>query len=136
MKEIWKPIKNYEGYYEISNLGRVKSLIYNNNVTKYKREKILKLSINSNGYEVLRLAKDGVKKMVAVHRLVAETFIPNPHNYPFVLHKIAVSDGGKNDVTNLYWGTQSQNLKDCIRDGHWKNPNYKKMKRYFLGGER
>lgn len=129
--EIWKDIKGYEGYYQISNYGRVRSLDH------YVKErwgmvfikgKILKTSKNSFGYQVFRLAKDGVKKMANVHRIVAETFIPNPNNYPCVLHKVPVCNGGTNCVENLYWGTQKDNINDCIKDGHWKNPNIKNMK--------
>lgn len=125
MEEIWKPIKGYEGYYEISNLGNVRSLDHEVKerwgYVKIKG-KLLHPSINGFGYQVFRLAKDGIKKMGTVHRIVAETFIPNPENKPFVLHKVSIADGGTNSVDNLYWGTQSENLKDCIRDGHWRNP--------------
>lgn len=96
MIEIWKDIKGYEGLYQISNCGNVKSL---------KTNKNLYLS-DSKGYQRVGLYK-GKRIMYAVHRLVAETFIPNPNNYPCVNHK----DYNKknNNVTNLEWCNHKYN---------------------------
>lgn len=108
--EIWKDIREYEGLYQISNLGRVKSV--NRKVECGVRvitikEKIRKLNPNGNGYLNLLLHKEGVKKAHRVHRLVAEAFLPNPFNLPEVNHK----DGNKlnNSVDNLEWCTKSHN---------------------------
>ena len=97
--EVWKPIKNYEGIYEISNLGRVKSLkrivkkgIYNINIT----EKILKQTLNINKYLMVSLNKNGIKKNVKVHLLVAESFLNHKTDST---HKIVV-DHIDNDKTN------------------------------------
>lgn len=78
--EIWKPIKGYDGIYEVSNYGRIKS-------HKYKKERILKCYINNKGYCKIDLLKNGTEVKYLVHRLVAETFIPNPNNYPCINHK-------------------------------------------------
>ena len=108
MKEIWKDIKNYEGLYQISNLGRIKSLRTFNSFTKtyYNREKILKGKIDTNGYVMVCLCKEN-KKYIRVHRLVAETFIPNFKNYPIINHK---DENKKNNrVDNLEWCTYTYN---------------------------
>lgn len=122
-KEIWKDIKGYEGLYQISNLGRVKSLNYNHT----KQEKVLKPKISKTGYSIIHLSKNSNRKYKTIHRLVGETFISNPNNYPLVLHKKAISDGGTNDINNLYWGTNSDNMKDRTRDGHFENPRQGKF---------
>ena len=101
MKEIWKDIKNYEGLYQISNLGRVKSLWYG-------REKILIPVKLKNGYLRVILCKNGILKTYYVHRLVAEAFLDNPNNLPQVNHK----DENKqnNNVENLEWCTNEYNI--------------------------
>ena len=83
MKEEWKDIKGYEGLYQVSNLGRVKSLNYR----RTGNEKILSLRKHKNGYVYIGLSKNGKTKHLRVHRLVAETFISNPNNYLEVNHK-------------------------------------------------
>lgn len=104
MKEIWKDIKDYEGLYQVSNVGNIKSLNYN----KTKQEKNLKFGIDTSGYKVVNLWKNGKGKMRTVHRLVAETFIPNPNNHPIINHK----DENKqnNTISNLEWCTCEYNL--------------------------
>lgn len=100
MKEIWVYIKNYDVLYQVSNFGYVK-----------RRNKTLKPS-NRNGYKSVVLCKNGKTKTFQVHRLVAQAFIPNPHNLPQVNHK----DGNKlnNCVENLEWITASNNRKHAI----------------------
>lgn len=87
MEEIWKDIKGYEGLYQVSNLGRVKSFAKRGNGKGkfYKDGKIMKLQDNGMYFEV-QLHKDGVIKHKLVHRLVAEAFIQNPCNYETVDH--------------------------------------------------
>lgn len=107
MEEIWKDIEGYEGLYQISNLGRIKSL---GNKSNHKNEKIISISSKSfSGYWVIGLCKNGKRKGYIVHRLVAKAFIPNPNNYPQINHK----DENKlnNWVDNLEWCTQSYNAK-------------------------
>ena len=124
MKEIWKDVKDYVGYYQVSNLGRIKSLPRNGTINT---EKILKPNIIKNGYCQVCLQKDGKRKYEKVHRLVAETFIPNTNNLPQVNHK----DGNKqnNNANNLEWCSVSYNqLHNCYVLKH----NIKQVKQYSL----
>lgn len=103
--EIWKDIEGYEGLYQVSNLGRVKSLNY----LRTGKEKILSQSKNPNGYLKVNLYKNGKKGNWYVHRLVAEAFIPNPQNFPEVNHKSENKE--MNTVDDLEWTTHSLNVK-------------------------
>jgi hypothetical protein len=121
--EIWKPLKNYEVLYEISNLGRVRSLIKKGN-SLYK---IKKTNMDvSTGYINIQLRKNNIPLTKRVHRLVAETFIPNLDNKPIVNH----IDGNKknNRVDNLKWVTYSENTLHSFKLGLQKkifgNNNY------------
>lgn len=96
MEEIWKDIKDYEGLYQVSNLGRVKSL---------RKNIVLKSFISNRGYLRVVLQKDCEIKNYSVHRLVAEAFIPNPLNLPEVNHKDEVK-------TNNFVGTPENDYKD------------------------
>ena len=102
-EEIWKPIKDYEGLYEVSNLGRVKSLNYRGT----GKEKILKNIENSKGYFQVSLVKFGKQKVFKIHRLVAETFIPNPEGKPCIDHINTIRSD--NRVENLRWVTHEEN---------------------------
>ena len=106
MQEIWKDIPNYEGLYQVSNLGRVKSL--------FKYKKILKPRPR-NGYLRVSLTKNNKSTNYAVHRLVAQAFISNPNNLPEINHK----DENKqnNCVDNLEFCTRKYNMKY----GTWKD---------------
>lgn len=99
-KEIWKDILGYEGLYQVSNFGRVKSF-------KFGKERILKPGTNKYGYLIVILCKNGKVKHFYVHRLVAEAFIPNTHNYPCVNHKDECKTN--NNVNNLEWCTYTYN---------------------------
>lgn len=99
--ETWKDIKGYEGLYQVSNLGRVKSLHFN-------KELLLKLRLTGRGYYQIDLQKNKNIKHALVHRLVAEAFIPNPDELPQVNHKD--EDKTNNCVDNLEWCTQLYNI--------------------------
>lgn len=103
MQEIWKDIKGYENIYQISNKGNVKSLNYK----QTGREKILKPSVDKDGYLFVCLCKNRKVKPFKVHRLVAEAFISNPNNYPCVNHKNEIKDN--NRLENLEWCTVKYN---------------------------
>lgn len=105
--EIWKPIKGFESSYEISNLGRVKSLARKVG-TCYRRDRILSPRITKDGYLQVTLKSDGKQKYHAIARLVGMHFIPNPNNLETVNHK----DGNKqnNNVNNLEWMSQSDQM--------------------------
>jgi hypothetical protein len=106
MEEIWKDVDGYEGYYQVSSFGRVRSLdrVVNNH---FYGGRILCLASDSDGYKVVGLHKNG-SKTVKVHRLVAQAFIPNPQNLPEVNHK---DENKKNNFyNNLEWCTTKYNL--------------------------
>ena len=102
-EEIWKPIKDFEGYYEVSNIGRVRSLNYK----RTGKEKILKNIEDYKGYLEVVLTKNGKRKQFKVHRLVAEAFIPNPENKPCIDHINTIKSD--NRVENLRWVTYKEN---------------------------
>lgn len=103
MEEIWKDVIGYENYYQISNLGRVRS-------TWFKTPKILKQYTRKYGYKTVDLNKPGEKRKLArVHRLVATAFLPNPDNKPQVNH--IDYNPSNNIVTNLEWVTSLENNK-------------------------
>lgn len=119
--EVWKPIKGYEGLYEVSNLGRVKSLERKvkaknkyGTVDRTVTEKILKYSINHKGYYLVKICNQ-VNKSFLVHRLVAEAFIDNPENKLQVNH--INGDKKDNRVCNLEWCTNNENQKHAINMG-------------------
>ena len=123
MFEIWKDIEGYEGLYQVSNMGSVKTLrrivAHSTGHNKILNEKVLKGGIYPNGYKFVCLRKENTNKNIMIHRLVAQAFIPNPNNKPQVNHK----DGNKlnNCVSNLEWCTPSENLKHAIDIGLVEN---------------
>ena len=102
--EHWKEIAGYEGLYEVSDQGRVKSLGNN----KSRKEKILKPGKNNWGYLQVSLCKDGKSKKSTVHRLVAKAFISNPGNLETINHKD--EDKTNNTVGNLEWMSMKDNI--------------------------
>ena len=111
MEEIWKDVVGYEGLYQVSNKGRIKSIcshvrLQNGELMK-KKPHILKPQ-NRCGYRCVNLFKDGRSRTVNIHRLVAESFLCNPHNYEVVNHKD--ENRANNNVDNLEWCTYAYNI--------------------------
>lgn len=112
-KEIWKAVDGYEGWYEVSNCGNVRSVdrmvTYSNGVKHLWKGKILKIRKNRYGYLFCRLCKNSKYKAITVHRLVAQAFLPNPDNLPEINHKD--EDKTNNCVVNLEWCTRLYNMR-------------------------
>lgn len=139
MEELWKNIKDYEGLYQISNLGRVKSL---ERVVKHSRygerhinERILDGSLNKDdGYIRANLSKNGNRERPLVHCLVAEAFIPNPDNLPEVNHKD--EDKTNNVVSNLEWCDPNYNNNYGSRNERIRKALLKPVQQYTKDGQR
>lgn len=130
MEERWKDIKEYEGLYQVSDWGNVRSLNYN----KTGKTKLLNPAKNTHGYLFVYLYKGGKRKHNLVHRLVAEAFIPNPLNLPYVNHKSECPMLNFACVLeyctrreNLNYGTRNQRIGDSLSiaiDQFDKNGNF------------
>lgn len=130
-KEVWKDVKGYEGLYQVSNKGNVKSLdrliVYKDG--RKRKFKGVKLTSNTgkHGYPYVILSKNEHNKTFKVHRLVARAFIPNPDNLPQVNHKD--ENRANNNVENLEWCTTKYNINygHCLENGV-KHRDYKKSR--------
>ena len=126
-EEIWKPVVGYEGLYEVSSYGRVRSLDRYDSRNHFCKGKILKLQTAGRGYLSVELSSNGKTKKFLVHRLVAEAFITNPDNLPEVNH--INEDKTNNRVDNLEfcnhkynvnYGTRTDRMRDTkIKNGYW-----------------
>jgi hypothetical protein len=112
IEEIWKDVVGYEGYYQVSNLGHVKSIAVGH---QRKGIRVMRPGSSGSGYYHIRLYNKVSVKDVLVHRIVATTWIDNPNNFKFVNHK----DGNKlnNIVSNLEWCSRAENSRHAIRMG-------------------
>lgn len=124
--ENWKDIQGYEGLYQISSEGRVKSLEhYVKNGVGYRkvRERILKIYLagRDRQYRYVKLRKDNIPVAFSIHRLVGEAFIPNPDNKPCIDHIIPLSEGGSDNVDNLRWVTNEENMANELTREHLIN---------------
>lgn len=125
LEEIWKPVPEFEGYYEVSNLGRIRSLDRITSDGKKIKGKLLS-SENSDRYWCKTLWKDGKEMNVILHRLVANAFVSNPDNLPQVNH----IDGNthNNCANNLEWVSASGNIQHAITTGLRQNEYSKEVK--------
>ncbi len=108
--EIWKDIIEYEGLYQVSNYGRIRSLetfVNHRYGKRIRKGKIKTLAVNKGGYHTVNLFKDNETKMLKAHRALMQAFVPNPENKRTVNHK----DGNKlnNHISNLEWATHKEN---------------------------
>ena len=108
--ESWKDVEGFNGDYQVSNLGRVRSF-------KWGRERVLKQHMRRDGYLQIQFTRNGrgTGELYKVHRLVAEAFVSNPEGKPFVCH--ADDNPSNNRADNLWWGTNKDNQLDSIRKG-------------------
>lgn len=114
--ETWKPVVGYEGLYEVSDMGRVKTLHYKGG----KEERILCEKKHLDGYLFVELYKNGSKKPITIHRLVATAFIENPNNFPCINHKD--ENKANNKAENLEWCTWKYNVNYSIARRKERNP--------------
>ena len=112
-QEIWKDIPNYEGYYQVSNLSRIRSVdrffISKKGKKVNVKGQIIKHITNGSGYKQVCLYKNGKQKIILVHRLVAISFINNINNKPQINH--IDNNPANNKIENLEWTTQSENIR-------------------------
>ena len=128
MEEIWKDIKDYEGYYQVSNLGNIRSLKFNK-ITPLKPYK----NVARHGYLEVYLRLPGSKKTFKVHRLVAQAFIENPDNLPQVNH---IDENKENNcVTNLEWCNNDYNIHYGTALKRMGIAHRKKVAQYSLSGK-
>ena len=127
--EIWKDVQGYEGLYQVSNLGRVKSVDRvvhrSDGINMFRTGKIKNAHDNGRGYLVVSLYKHNKGQFNYVHRLVAQAFIANPDNLPAIDHLNC--NRADNKVTNLEWVTYSENnyRSGAVRHkNNWSNPEY------------
>lgn len=134
--EIWKPIKDYEGYYEVSNYGNVRSvgryIDFGCTGYHYNKPRILSAISHGNGYLYITLVKDKKRSNKYIYRLVAENFIENKDNKPCVNHKDF--DRSNNYVENLEWTTYSENINWSVKNGNYNIPK-KNHKTNFVYGK-
>lgn len=129
--EEWRDIVNYEGVYQVSDWGNVKSLdryIETSNSVRFYKSRPTYQTIKENGYHIVALYNKGKKETFYVHKLVAEAFIPNPNNYTVADH---IDGNNQNNYAwNLRWCTQKQNNNFEIYRSHQKNNHLKSKTTY------
>lgn len=134
MEEIWKDIEGYEGCYQVSNQGRVRSLDRQAISKRWVRNikgKILSASKNRDGYLIYQMSKDGVSRNITAHRLVAMSFINNKHGYKEINHLDENKENNK--AENLEWTTRRLNMEHSVAKWwHFISPDGYKTVLYNL----
>lgn len=139
--EVWRPVIGYEGFYDVSNLGNVRSVdrfIYQINrwgglTKRLLKGRIIKQATINGGYKVVGLSKNGETKQKFVHILAAKAFIPNPNNYPIINHKD--ENPSNNNLDNLEWCTVQYNTTYGTGIERMVEKTSKKVYQYTLEGE-
>ena len=152
MREIWKDIEGYEGFYQISSTSKVRSLDRFDAIGRFIKGKILSPKLDKDGYYCISLSKNGVGKSFKLHRLVAAHFLPNIENKPCIDHINCIrtdnvvwlnQDGSVNyDKTNLRWVTQKENVNNPLSKSKYnpphkngyENPNAKQILQFSKEG--
>lgn len=134
MKEIWKPVVGWEGLYEVSNFGNVKSLdrfVHVNKYLKFCKGQLLKIYNHKTGYAMVTLRNSGIQKISKVHQLVMNAFNPNNSKEKLEINHI---DGNpmNNKLDNLEWCTHKENLQHASK--HRLLSTYKPINQYDLNG--
>lgn len=123
-KEVWKTYPEFP-FIEVSNLGRIRTKDHyvpgKNGSKRLIKGRVLKQQLSRNGYMRVSFRVNGKIIHLSVHRMVAVTLIPNPNNLPEVNH--IDCDRTNNRMDNLEWCTRQENIKYCVKLGHWKNNN-------------
>jgi hypothetical protein len=128
--EKWKEIPGFEGYYEASDLGRIRRMknktIYKDGRIAHFSETILNPGKNKKGYLVVYLSIKSKKHTITVHKLIAKTFIENPENKKTVNHKDLNKEN--NHIKNLEWATNLENMQHAFENGVFKSRDKKTIK--------
>lgn len=137
--EIWKDIEGYEGMYQVSSMGRVRSLdrVKPNSGGQIAKGSLKKFGDNGNGYKTVNLYKNNKSCMKYVHRLVASAFIPNPNKFPIINHKDEDKSNNRHD--NLEWCTQKYNANygthtRRVKESYIANGNNRPIDVYDMSG--
>ena len=132
-KEVWRDVKGYEGLYQVSNMGRVKSLGRKDRFGRVIKERILEPAVTHNGYLRVGLHVDGKRKMLRVHRLVCEAFHENPDNKSEVNH--VNEEKTDNRACNLEWCTRTENCNHGSRNERVAKALSKPIGQFSLDGK-
>ena len=132
-EEVWRDVKGYEGLYQVSNMGRVKSLGRKDRFGRVIKERILEPAVTHNGYLRVGLHVDGKRKMLRVHRLVCEAFHENPDNKSEVNH--VNENKTDNRACNLEWSTRTENCNHGSRNERVAKAQSKPIGQFSLDGK-
>ena len=133
MSEVWRDIKGYEGLYQVSDQGRVKSLERKDRFGRVIKERILRPSVGVRGYLYVDLCAGGKRKRLRVHRLVGEAFLLRAEGKDAINHKD--EDKTNNNVWNLEWVSHKENCNFGTRNERIAKANSKPVAQYTKDGE-